>query len=46
MIDSYPITEYFGFTENEVKMLCKEYHMDFESNQGRIPVYGMDGCGC
>ena len=43
MIDSYPITEYFGFTENEVKMLCKEYHMDFESIRAWYNGYLIDG---
>ena len=27
MLDSYPITEYYGFTEKEVKDLCKDYSM-------------------
>ncbi|MDD6069913.1 MAG: AAA family ATPase, partial [Clostridiales bacterium] len=27
MLDSYPITEYYGFTEEEVRGLCKEYDM-------------------
>lgn len=30
MLDSYPITEYFGFTEDEVKDLCDQYGMDFD----------------
>lgn len=31
MFDSYKITEYHGFTENEVKTLCEEYDMDYEA---------------
>ncbi|MEQ2650182.1 AAA family ATPase, partial [Anaerobutyricum soehngenii] len=31
MLDSYPITEYYGFTEDEVKELCQKYDMDFET---------------
>ena len=33
MLDSYPITEYYGFTEDEVMSLCKEHDMDFESTK-------------
>ena len=43
MVDSYPITEYYGFTENEVKMLCKEYTMDFESIKAWYNGYLIDG---
>lgn len=43
MVDSYPITEYYGFTENEVKMLCKEYNMDFESIKAWYNGYLIDG---
>ncbi|MCI5731595.1 MAG: ATP-binding protein [Eubacterium sp.] len=31
MIDSKRFTKYFGFTEEEVKELCTQYDMDFES---------------
>lgn len=31
MINSKPFTKYFGFTEEEVKELCRQYDMDFES---------------
>ena len=31
MLKSKPITKYFGFTEEEVKMLCEKYAMDFDS---------------
>lgn len=31
MIDSGKITQYFGFTEAEVKLLCEKYNMDFDS---------------
>ncbi len=27
MLDSYPITEFYGFTEEEVKALCRQYAM-------------------
>ena len=29
MLKSKPITEYFGFTEHEVRTLCEEYDMDY-----------------
>ncbi len=31
MVNSYELTPYFGFTEDEVKELCKSYEMNFES---------------
>ena len=43
MLDSYPITEYYGFTEEEVKDLCKEYHMDFETIKAWYNGYLIDG---
>ena len=30
MVSSGNLTEYFGFTEEEVQELCEQYHMDFE----------------
>ncbi|MGN0484961.1 MAG: AAA family ATPase [Lachnospiraceae bacterium] len=43
MLDSYPITEYYGFTEEEVRELCKEYDMDFESTKAWYNGYLIDG---
>ncbi|MDY4833781.1 MAG: AAA family ATPase [Frisingicoccus sp.] len=43
MVDSYPITEYYGFTENEVKILCEEYNMDFESIKAWYNGYLING---
>ena len=43
MLDSYPITEYYGFTEEEVRELCKEYDMDFESTKVWYNGYLIDG---
>ena len=31
MLKSKPITQYYGFTEDEVKVLCERFNMDFES---------------
>ncbi len=43
MLDSYPITEYYGFTENEVKELCKQYDMDYETVKAWYNGYLIDG---
>lgn len=43
MLDSYLITKYFGFTEDEVKTLCEEYGMDFETIRTWYNGYLIDG---
>ena len=43
MLDSYPITEYYGFTEEEVRGLCRKYDMDFESAKAWYNGYLIDG---
>ncbi|MGN0415385.1 MAG: AAA family ATPase [Agathobacter sp.] len=43
MLKSKPITEYYGFTEEEVRGLCKEYDMDFESAKAWYNGYLIDG---
>ena len=43
MLDSYPITEFYGFTEEEVKELCKEHGMDFETTKAWYNGYLIDG---
>ena len=43
MINSYPITQYYGFTEDEVKDLCKQYDMDFDSMKAWYNGYLIDG---
>ena len=43
MMDSYPVTEYFGFTENEVRMLCEKYDMDFDVTKAWYNGYLIDG---
>ena len=43
MLKSKPITEYYGFTEEEVRGLCKEYDMDFESTKVWYNGYLIDG---
>ena len=42
MLDSYPITEYYGFTENEVKDLCEDFEMDFETMKAWYNGYLID----
>lgn len=43
MLDSYPITEFYGFTEDEVKVLCRKYDMDFETVKAWYNGYLIDG---
>ncbi|MDY5576114.1 MAG: AAA family ATPase [Lachnospiraceae bacterium] len=43
MLKSRPITEYYGFTEEEVKGLCDKYHMDFETEKAWYNGYLIDG---
>lgn len=43
MVDSTPITQYFGFTEDEVKALCQEYDMSFSSVKTWYNGYLLDG---
>ena len=43
MIKSKPITQYYGFTEDEVKDLCKQYDMDFDSMKAWYNGYLIDG---
>lgn len=42
MLDSYPITEFYGFTEKEVKELCEKYAMDFDSTKAWYNGYKID----
>lgn len=43
MLKSRPITKYYGFTEEEVKALCKRYDMDFETTKEWYNGYLIDG---
>ncbi len=43
MLKSKPITEYYGFTEDEVKSLCEKYEMDFEATKAWYNGYLIDG---
>ncbi len=43
MLRSYPITEYYGFTEEEVQKLCQDYKMDFGTMQNWYDGYLIDG---
>ena len=43
MLDSYPITEFYGFTEEEVKQLCRQYTMDYETVKAWYNGYLIDG---
>ena len=43
MLKSKPITEYYGFTEEEVRGLCVKYGMDFDSTKAWYNGYLIDG---
>ncbi len=43
MLESYPISEYIGFTESEVKELCDEYNMDYNEMKLWYDGYNLDG---
>ena len=43
MLKSKPITKYYGFTEDEVKELCKKYNMDFDTVKAWYNGYLIDG---
>ena len=43
MLKSNPITEFYGFTENEVRDLCEEHNMDFDTAKAWYNGYLIDG---
>ena len=43
MLKSKPITQYYGFTEEEVKKLCERYDMNFETVKAWYNGYLIDG---
>ena len=43
MLSSKQLTPYFGFTEDEVKALCRQYGMEFESVKAWYNGYLIDG---
>ena len=43
MLTSSPITQYYGFTEEEVKDLCEKYDMDYETTKAWYNGYLIDG---
>ena len=43
MLNSRPITQYYGFTEDEVRDLCKKFDMDFDSTKAWYNGYLIDG---
>ena len=43
MLTTSPITQYYGFTEEEVKDLCEKYDMDFETTKAWYNGYLIDG---
>ena len=43
MLKSRPITQFYGFTEDEVKKLCEEYNVDFGITKTWYNGYLIDG---
>ena len=43
MIKAKPITQYYGFTEDEVRELCEEHDMDFEGMKAWYNGYLING---
>ena len=43
MLKSNPITQFYGFTEEEVKGLCEKYGMDFDTVRAWYNGYLIDG---
>ena len=43
MIDSYPITRFFGFTEDEVKQLCEQFQLDMDNTKAWYNGYLING---
>ena len=45
MLKPGPLAEFVGFTENEVRGLCMEYHLDFEETRKWYDGYRFDQIG-
>lgn len=43
MIDSYPITKFFGFAEDEVRVLCDQYKLDLDNTKAWYNGYLING---
>lgn len=43
MLDSGKLTQYYGFTENEVEVLCKEYNMSYDAVKNWYNGYLING---
>ena len=43
MLKSRPITQYYGFTEDEVKKLCATYSVDYDNTKAWYNGYLIDG---
>ncbi|XME01246.1 AAA family ATPase [Lachnospiraceae bacterium C1.1] len=44
ILDAGELSEFFGFTRDEVRNLCMEYDMDFEECKRWYDGYDLDGC--
>lgn len=45
MLKPGPLAEFVGFTENEVRELCREYHLDFEETRKWYDGYRFESIG-
>ena len=45
MLQPSPLTEFIGFTENEVKDICEKYNMDFDETKRWYDGYDYDDVG-
>ncbi len=43
ILNSGDFSQYYGFTENEVKTLCEKYHLDFETTKFWYDGYNVGG---
>ena len=43
MTDASPVAEYTGFTNDEVRQLCTDYHMDYETMKSWYDGYDLNG---
>ena len=43
ILNSYQLTEYVGFTEKEVKPLCRKYKVDFDEVKSHYDGYSQNG---
>lgn len=43
MLESKPLSQFMGFTKNEIKVLCEQYNMDFDEMKRWYDGYNLNG---